>query len=124
MPSAAHERTAIATFALGHMSNDWTAGAMLLIAPAVVDAFGGGAPEVGAVLAAHGAAGALVYLPAGMLADRATRRLPLLGLTFAWVTLGYFAASFTSSLATFTLVVSVAVLGDAEIGRASCRERV
>jgi FSR family fosmidomycin resistance protein-like MFS transporter len=113
MSETANERTTIATFALGHMANDWTAGAMLLIAPAVADAFGGGAPEVGALLAAHGAAGALIYLPAGLLADRSARRLPLLAVTFLWVSLGYFAASFTSSLGAFTLVVSVAVLGDA-----------
>lgn len=113
MQTTPKERVAIGTFAAGHMANDWTVGAMLLIVPALVDAFGGGAAEVGAVLAAHGAAGALIYLPAGVVADKTSRRLPLLGLTFLWVALGYFAASFTSSIAVFTLVVSVAVLGDA-----------
>jgi MFS family permease len=103
----------LGTFAMGHLANDWAYGSILLIAPAVAVSFDLGAPEVGLLLAVHSAAGALVYVPAGVLADRVTRRGPLLAMTFPWVTLGYLAASFASSYWALVGLLAIAVLGDA-----------
>ena len=87
-------RFILSTFALGHLANDWAAGSIWLIAPAVAAAMGLGAPEVGLLLTVSGVGAALAYIPAGILADRVRRRGPLLIVTFWWVAAGYFAASF------------------------------
>ena len=109
----AERRFVLGTFAMGHLANDWAYGAMLLIAPAVAVSFDLGAPEVGLLLAVHSAAGALVYVPAGLVTDRVSRRGPLLAMTFPWVALGYFAASFAGSYWVLVGLLGIAVLGDA-----------
>jgi MFS family permease len=106
-------RFVLGTFAMGHLANDWAFGSMLLIAPAVAASFDLGAPEVGLLLAVHSAAGALVYVPAGLITDRVTRRGPLLAMTFPWVALGYLAASFAGGYWVLVGLLALAVLGDA-----------
>lgn len=111
--STAGRRFVLGTFAMGHLSNDVAAGAIWLIAPAVAASMGLGAPEVGMLLAIHGLGAALAYVPAGMLADRVSRRGPLLVLTFLWVAIGYFAASFAPGFWSLTVLLAIAVMGDA-----------
>ncbi len=113
VPYDVERRFVLGTFAMGHLANDWAYGSILLIAPAVAVSFDLGAPEVGLLLAVHSAAGALVYVPAGVLADRVTRRGPLLAMTFPWVTLGYLAASFAGGYWGLVGLLAIAVLGDA-----------
>lgn len=110
---AAGQRFILGTFALGHLSNDWAAGAIWMVAPAAAAAMGLGATEVGLLLAIHGLGAALAYIPAGMLADRVSRRGPLLVLTFAWVVAGYAAASLAPDFWSLAVLLAVAVMGDA-----------
>ena len=98
---------------VGHMSNDWAVGSIWLIASAVAVSEGLGSPEVGWLLTIHGLGAAVAYIPAGLAADRTTRRGPLLGLTFWWVAAGYFIASFAPNFWTLSALLAVAVIGDA-----------
>ena len=106
-------RFILGAFAMGHMSNDWAVGSIWLIASAVAVSEDLGSTEVGWLLTIHGLGSALAYIPAGLAADRTTRRGPLLGLTFWWVAIGYFVASFAPSFWILSALLAVAVLGDA-----------
>ena len=106
-------RFILGSFAMGHFSNDWAAGSILLIASAVAVAEGLGSEEVGWMLAIHGIGAALAYIPAGMVSDRAVHRGPLLAATFWWVAIGYFIASFASGFWVLSVLLAIAVLGDA-----------
>ena len=112
-PASASERFVLTSFALGHLSNDWAAGAIWLVAPAAAAAMGLGAPEVGLLLAIHGLGAALAYIPSGLVADRVARRGPLLVATFIWVAVGYAAASLAPDFWTLSLLLGIAVMGDA-----------
>lgn len=107
------KRFILGAFAMGHMSNDWAVGSIWLIASAVAVSEGLGSTEVGWLLTIHGLGSALAYIPAGLAADRTTRRGPLLGLTFWWVAIGYFVASFAPSFWILSMMLAIAVLGDA-----------
>lgn len=109
----ASERTVLVGFALGHCANDWVAGTIWLLAPAIAASMGLGATEVGLLIALTGVGAALAYLPAGILADRTRERGPLLAATFWWVAIGYLAASFAQGFGLLAVLFAVAVMGDA-----------
>jgi len=107
------DKRVLATFALGHLANDWTVGAIWLVAPAMALAMGLGSEEVGLLITLYGIGAAIAYLPAGVLADRMSRRGGLLLATFWWVAIGHIAASLMPEYWTFTLLLCIAVMGDA-----------
>ena len=105
------DKRVLATFALGHLANDWTVGAIWLVAPAMALAMGLGSEEVGLLITLYGIGAAIAYLPAGVLADRMSRRGGLLLATFWWVAIGHIAASVMPEYWTFTLLLCIAVMG-------------
>ena len=107
------DRLFLGVFALGHFANDWTAGSLLLLTPAIAAAMGLGPVEVGLLLTLNGVGAGLAYLPAGLAADHTRRRGLLLWMTFWWVALGYLLASFAPGFWSLTLLLAIAVMGDA-----------
>ena len=107
------DRLFLGALALGHFANDWTAGSLLLLTPAIAAAMGLGPIEVGLLLTINGLGAGLAYLPAGIAADHTRRRGLLLCLTFWWVTVGYLVASLAPDYWSLTLLLAVAVMGDA-----------
>ena len=107
------ERLFLGTFSLGHFANDFTAGAILLLTPAIAVSMDLGPTDIGLLLTLVGIGGGLAYLPAGLLADYTRSRGLLLLLTFWWVAVGYFVASFAPDFWWLALLLSVAVMGDA-----------
>ena len=107
------ERLYLSTFALGHFANDWTAGSLLLLTPAIAVAMELGPTEIGLMLTLNGLGGGLAYLPAGLAADHTRRRGLLLLLTFWWTVIGYFIASFAPGYWSLTILLAIAVMGDA-----------
>ena len=53
---------------LGHLANDWAAGAMWLLAPAIGLALELKPSEIGLLLTIHSIGASLAYFPAGILA--------------------------------------------------------
>ena len=117
MPSTAMksepENGVVLLFALGHLGNDWAVGAIYLIAPAMALSFGLGPAEVGLLITIYGIGAALAYMPAGVVADRSSRRGGLLLATFVWVAVGHVIASYAPDYWTFALLMAIAVMGDA-----------
>ena len=112
--SALRERRALlTTFTFGHCANDWTAGSILLLTPALAASMGLTPAEVGLLLTFSGIGAGLAYLPAGLAADRSRRPGWMLWLTFWWVAIGFFAASFAPEFRTLALLLALAVMGDA-----------
>ena len=107
------ERLFLSTFALGHFANDWTAGCILLLTPAIAVSMGLGAAEIGLLLTLMGIGGGLAYLPAGLAADYTRSRGMLLLLTFWWVAIGYFVASLAPDYWWLVVLLAVAIMGDA-----------
>ena len=107
------ERLFLGSFAMGHFANDWTAGSILLLTPAIAAAMGLSPLEIGLLLTINGIGAGLAYLPAGLAADHIRHRGWLLWLTFVWVAIGYFIASLATGYWTLTLLLAVAVMGDA-----------
>jgi FSR family fosmidomycin resistance protein-like MFS transporter len=107
------ERLYLSTFSLGHFANDWTAGSLLLLTPAIALAMDLGPTEIGLMLTLNGLGGGLAYLPAGLAADHTRRRGLLLLLTFWWVAIGYFIASLAPGYWSLTILLAIAVMGDA-----------
>ncbi len=75
---------------MGHMTNDWVAGTIWILAPAIAASMGLGPAEVGVLLTVNGLGAGLAYIPAGVLADRVSRPGLLMLITFWWVAIGYF----------------------------------
>jgi MFS family permease len=98
---------------LGHLTNDWVAGTLWLLAPAIVAAMGLGPTEVGLILTINGIGAGIAYIPAGILSDRSTRPGLLMLLSFWWVALGYLSASLAPGFWGVTLLLAFAVMGDA-----------
>ena len=98
---------------LGHASVDMPGGALWLVAPAVGLAWGLSPGEVGLLITAHSVGAGFGYLPAGILADRFSRRGLLLTATVWWVVIGYTAASFAPGYWTLALMLAFAAVGDA-----------
>ena len=107
------ERLFLGTFALGHFANDWTAGSILLLTPAIAVGMNLGPAEIGLLLTFMGIGGGLAYLPAGLAGDYTRSRGMLLLLTFWWVAIGYFVASLAPDYWWLVILLAVAVMGDA-----------
>lgn len=98
---------------LGHLSNDWVAGTLWLLAPAIAVAMGLGPTEVGLILTINGIGAGLAYIPAGVISDRSTRPGWLMLLSFWWVVIGYLSATLVPGFWAVTLLLAVGVMGDA-----------
>lgn len=103
----------LAPFAAGHCANDLAPVGMLLVIPAFGAALGLSPIEIGLLFTLHSAGSALAFLPAGVICDHVANRGALLTLTFFWVGLGYFAASFAGGYWSFAALIVIAGMGDA-----------
>ena len=112
-PLDKHHRFLLGTLSLGHLTNDWVAGTLWLLAPAIVASQGLGPAEVGLILTISGIGAGLAYIPAGMISDRSTRPGFLMLLSFWWVAIGYFTATLAPGFWPVTLLLAFAVMGDA-----------
>ncbi len=97
----------------GHMTNDWVAGTLWLLAPAIAASMGMGPAEVGLILTINGIGAGLAYIPAGIMADRSKRPGLLMLLSFWWVAIGYFSATLAPGFWGITLLLALGVMGDA-----------
>jgi MFS family permease len=95
------------------MVNDWVAGTIWLLAPAIAASMGLGPTEVGLILTINGLGAGLAYIPAGIFADRSTHPGYLMLLSFWWVAIGYFSATLVPGFWAITLLLAFAVMGDA-----------
>jgi len=95
------------------MVNDWVAGTIWLLAPAIAASMGLGPTEVGLILTINGLGAGLAYIPAGIFADRSTHPGYLMLLTFWWVAIGYFSATLVPGFWAITLLLAFGVMGDA-----------
>ncbi|MDH3537651.1 MAG: MFS transporter, partial [Gammaproteobacteria bacterium] len=108
-----HHRFLLGALALGHMTNDWVAGTLWLLAPAIAASMGLGPAEVGLLLTVNGIGAGLAYIPAGVISDRSTRPGFLMLLSFWWVAIGYFVATLAPGFWVVTLLLALGVMGDA-----------
>jgi len=98
---------------LGHLTNDWVAGTLWLLAPAIAVSMGLGPAEVGLILTINGIGAGLAYIPAGIISDRSRRPGFLMLLSFWWVAIGYLSATLAAGFWGVTLLLALAVMGDA-----------
>ena len=112
-PLTSHHRFLLGSLSLGHMVNDWVAGTIWLLAPAIAASMGLGPTEVGLILTINGLGAGLAYIPAGIFADRSRRPGYLMLLSFWWVAIGYFSATLVPGFWAVTLLLAFAVMGDA-----------
>jgi MFS family permease len=98
---------------MGHLSNDWVAGTLWLLAPAIAASMGLGPAEVGLILTINGIGAGLAYIPAGVISDRSTRPGFLMLLSFWWVAIGYLSATLVPGFWAITLLLALGVMGDA-----------
>ncbi len=108
-----HQKFLLGSLFLGHLTNDWVAGTLWLIAPAIAASMGLGPSEVGLMLAINGMGAGLAYLPAGLIADRSSRPGILMMLSFWWVAIGYLSATLAPGFWAITLLLAFGVMGDA-----------
>ena len=106
-------RFLLGALSLGHLTNDWVAGTLWLLAPAIAASQGLGPAEVGLILTINGIGAGLAYIPAGVISDRSTRPGLLMLLSFWWVAIGYFTATLAPGFWPVTLLLAFAVMGDA-----------
>ncbi len=106
-------RFLLGALALGHLTNDWVAGTLWLLAPAIAASMGLGPAEVGLILTINGIGAGLAYIPAGVISDRSTRPGFLMLLSFWWVAIGYLSATLVPGFWAVTLLLAVGVMGDA-----------
>ena len=107
------ERLLLTTFSFGHFANDWTAGSILLLSPAIAVGMDLTPAEVGLLITLMGVGAGLAYLPAGLAADYTRSRGMLLLMTFWWVAIGFFIASLAPGYWWLVLLLAIAVMGDA-----------
>ena len=107
------ERLFLTTFSFGHFANDWTAGSILLLTPAIAVGMDLAPAEVGLLITLMGVGAGLAYLPAGLAADYTRSRGLLLLVTFWWVAIGFFIASLAPGYWWLVLLLAIAVMGDA-----------
>ncbi len=112
-PLTRHHRFLLGALSLGHLTNDWVAGTIWLLAPAIAASMGLGPAEVGLILTINGIGAGLAYIPAGVLSDRSRRPGLLMLLTFWWVAIGYAGATLAPGFWAVTLLLALAVMGDA-----------
>ena len=106
-------RFLLGALSLGHLTNDWVAGTLWLLAPAIAASMGLGPAEVGLILTINGIGAGLAYIPAGVISDRSTRPGFLMLMSFWWVAIGYLCATLVPGFWAVTLLLAVAVMGDA-----------
>lgn len=112
-PLTSHDRFLLGSLSLGHMTNDWVAGTIWLLAPAIAASMGLGPTEVGLILTINGLGAGLAYLPAGIIADRSRHPGYLMLFSFWWVAIGYWSATLVSGFWAITLLLALGVMGDA-----------
>ncbi len=108
-----NNRFLLGTLATGHLINDWVAGTIWLVAPAIAAGMGLGPAEVGLIIAINGIAAGLTYIPAGIIADRTRNSGLLMLISFWWVAIGYFLSTFMPGFWLITLFLAIGVMGDA-----------
>ncbi|MBO9446650.1 MFS transporter [Ruegeria sp. R14_0] len=106
-------RTLMAWFAVGHFANDWPIAALWLIVPAAGLAMTLSPAEVGLLFTLLSVGGALAYVPAGLLADRALSPRYLLVGTFFWVAIGYALAALAPGFWSLAVLLAIAGMGNA-----------
>jgi len=106
-------RFLLGAVSLGHMSNDWVAGTLWLLAPAIAASMGLGPTEVGLILTINGIGAGLAYIPAGILSDRSSRPGFLMLISFWWVAIGYLSATLVPGFWAVTLLLAFGAMGDA-----------
>jgi MFS family permease len=107
------QRFLLGALFMGHLTNDWVAGTLWLLAPAIAASMGLGPAEVGLILTINGIGAGLAYIPAGVISDRSTRPGFLMLLSFWWVAIGYLTATLVPGFWAITLLLAVGVMGDA-----------
>jgi len=112
-PLTRHHRFLLTSLSLGHLTNDWVAGTLWLLAPAIAASMDLGPTEVGLILTINGLGAGLAYIPAGIIADRSTRPGYLMLLSFWWVAIGYWSATLVPGFWAITLLLAFGVMGDA-----------
>lgn len=112
-PLEPRHRFLLGALSLGHLSNDWVAGTLWLLAPAIAAAMDLGPTEVGLILTINGIGAGLAYIPAGVLSDRSSRPGLLMLLSFWWVAIGYLGATLAPGFWAVTLLLAFGVMGDA-----------
>ena len=112
-PLTKEHRFLLGAVSLGHLSNDWVAGTLWLLAPAIAASMGLGPAEVGLILTINGIGAGLAYIPAGILSDRSTRPGFLMLISFWWVAIGYLTATLVPGFWPITLLLAFGVMGDA-----------
>ncbi len=112
-PIKKRHRFLLGALSLGHLSNDWVAGTLWLLAPAIAASQGLGPTEVGLILAINGIGAGLAYIPAGIISDRSRRPGWLMLLSFWWVAIGYYCATLVPGFWAVTLLLAIGVMGDA-----------
>ena len=110
-PARNDQRFLFIFFPLGHMAVDWGGGAVLLLAPAMALAMGLSPLQVGLLLTAMELGSGIAYAPAGLLGDRIHRRGLLLLVSFWWVAIGFFAASFAPNYWALVILLALASAG-------------
>ena len=112
-PAIKQHRFLLGALFLGHLTNDWVAGTLWLLAPAIAVSMGLGPVEVGLILTINGIGAGLAYIPAGIISDRSRRPGFLMLLSFWWVAIGYLSATLAPGFWGVTLLLALAVMGDA-----------
>ena len=112
-PLTRQHRFLLGTLSLGHLTNDWVAGTIWLLAPAIAASQGLGPAEVGLILTINGIGAGLAYIPAGVISDRSSRPGLLMLLSFWWVAIGYASATLAPGFWAVTLLLAFGVMGDA-----------
>jgi FSR family fosmidomycin resistance protein-like MFS transporter len=112
-PAQKQHRFLLGALFLGHLTNDWVAGTLWLLAPAIAVSMGLGPAEVGLILTINGIGAGLAYIPAGIISDRSRRPGFLMLLSFWWVVIGYLSATLATDFWAITLLLALAVMGDA-----------
>ena len=108
-----NNRFLLGTLAAGHLINDWVAGTIWLVAPAIAASMGLGPAEVGLIIGINGIAAGLAYIPAGIIADRTANSGVLMLISFWWVAIGYFLSTLMPGFWLVTLFLAIGVMGDA-----------
>jgi len=112
-PLTKHHRFLLGSLSLGHLTNDWVAGTIWLLAPAIAASMNLGPTEVGLILTINGLGAGLAYIPAGIFADRSSKPGYLMLLSFWWVAIGYWSATMAPGFWAVTLLLAFGVMGDA-----------
>ena len=110
---SSNHRFLLGALALGHLTNDWVAGTIWLLAPAIAASMGMGPAEVGLILTINGIGAGLAYIPAGAISDRSRHPGWLMLLSFWWVAIGYASATLAPGFWAVTLLLAFGVMGDA-----------